>query len=62
MKPGDRVQLHPACDEWMQGDRYGAVVSVKRTRTGQRKLRIVVKLDVSGRVRSFPEDLVLTVQ
>jgi len=25
MKIGDRVQLHPATDEWMQGDRFGEV-------------------------------------
>jgi len=24
-KPGDRVQLHPATDLWMQGARYGVV-------------------------------------
>lgn len=26
---GDRVQLHPATDRWMQGDRYGEIVSVR---------------------------------
>lgn len=25
---GDRVELHPATDAWMMGDRYGVVVSV----------------------------------
>ena len=31
---GKRVELHPATDAWMQGDRYGEIVSVsKRTRT-----------------------------
>lgn len=25
LKPGDRVQLHPATDHWMRGDRYGTV-------------------------------------
>ncbi len=43
---GERVQLHPATDRWLQGDRYGEV-----TRIG-RKL-IHVKLDKSGQVRKF---------
>ena len=31
-KPGDRVQLHPATDAWMRGDRFGEirVVGVSR--------------------------------
>ena len=34
-KIGDRVQLHPATDDWMRGDRYGDVVNVRRNlRTG----------------------------
>lgn len=24
-KVGDRVKLHPATDQWMQGDRYGTL-------------------------------------
>ena len=27
---GDRVELHPATDRWMSGDRYGAIVKVTR--------------------------------
>lgn len=27
-KPGDRIELHPACDLWMMGARYGNVVKV----------------------------------
>ena len=27
---GDRVQLHPALDAWMMGDRYGTAVKVGR--------------------------------
>jgi len=27
-KRGDRVQLHPATDRWMMGDRFGEVVQV----------------------------------
>ena len=39
---GLRVQMHPATDLWMQGDRYGEIVKVGR------KL-YSVKLDKSGR-------------
>jgi len=61
LSKGTRVQLHAACDEWMQGDRYGVVVGRGRKRayrdhfTGEtneeRPYR--VKLDKSGRVRRF---------
>lgn len=27
---GKRVQLHPATDAWMMGDRFGTIVSVSR--------------------------------
>ena len=27
---GDRVQLHPATDSWMQGDRYATVLKIGR--------------------------------
>ena len=30
MKPGDRVQIHPACDLWMRGARFGVVVKLGR--------------------------------
>jgi hypothetical protein len=26
---GDRVELHPGCDAWMQGDRYGEIVDLQ---------------------------------
>lgn len=41
MKPGDRVQLHPATDRWMRGDRYGVVVVAGF-------MRAKVTLDKSG--------------
>lgn len=60
---GDRVQLHAATDEWMQGDRYGDVVGrgkarQYRDRTGQVSMvrPILVKLDRSGRTRRFHPD------
>lgn len=50
MDKGDRVQLHPATDAWMQGDRYGTVDKV--TASG----KLVVVMDKSGRrLRVDPE-------
>jgi hypothetical protein len=49
---GTRVQLHPACDAWMMGDRYGVVVKV-----GRKYLHI--HCDRSGKVRKVPPDLVI---
>ena len=42
IETGKRVQLHPATDAWMRGDRFGTVVKVGRK-------QISVKMDVSGR-------------
>lgn len=48
---GDRVQLHPATNLWMQGDRYGEVVKIRRG-------KVTLKMDRSGRViRAFPHDI-----
>jgi hypothetical protein len=48
---GDRVQLHPATDRWMMGDRFGKVVKLGR------KL-LHVRMDVSGRtIRVSPENI-----
>jgi hypothetical protein len=40
---GQRLELHPACDVWMMGDRFGTVVKVGR------KL-VHVRMDRSRRV------------
>ncbi len=40
---GTRVELHPATDAWMQGDRFGTVSSV-----GRKYVRVT--MDRSGRV------------
>ena len=49
--PGQRVQLHPATDTWMRGDRYGQVIHLGR------KL-VLVELERSGRrKRIHPTDL-----
>jgi len=50
-----RVQLHPACDDWMRGDRFGDLLKVVK-RKG--KATYHVKLDVSGKVRRVPEELI----
>ena len=41
---GRRVELHPATDAWMMGDRYGEVVDVGRK-------YLWVKMDRSGKTR-----------
>lgn len=46
MKVGDRVQIHPRFDEWMQGDRYGVITKVTM-RKGHPAYH--VNLDKSGR-------------
>jgi hypothetical protein len=63
LEPGTRVQLHPACDEWMQGDGFGIVVDggsrmviVDGVKT-QTHYRIL--LDKSGRTRRFHADNVI---
>lgn len=75
MKTGDRVQLHPATDDWMRGDRFGEVVGFGRSKneyietfrgprveSGFRVVRpVLVKLDVSGKTKRFHPDDVLEV-
>lgn len=52
-KLGDRVELHPGCDLWMQGARYGTVVGTSLTSED----RVRVTLDMlPGRVFTGPED------
>tara|TARA_R110000868_G_scaffold160021_3_gene389312 strand:+ start:2782 stop:2979 length:198 start_codon:yes stop_codon:yes gene_type:complete len=56
LKKGMRVELHPATDTWMRGDRYGEVVSVP-TR-GRPDGRVMIHLDKSGKKLYFrPEDI-----
>jgi len=50
---GQRVQLHPATDRWMMGDRWGVITKVNVEQTILR-----IKLDVSGKTLSFhPKDV-----
>lgn len=61
---GERVQLHAATDEWMQGDRYGTVVGYGKaapyrdTDTGETGTvqPVRVRLDKSKRTKRFHPD------
>ena len=46
---GKRVELHPATDAWMRGDRYGEVVKVTPK-------YVHVKMDRSGRTLKVSPD------
>jgi hypothetical protein len=48
--PGDRVELHPATDAWMSGDRYGEVQHVTPTHAH-------VLMDRSGKTRKIPHEM-----
>jgi hypothetical protein len=58
---GDRCQLHPACDRWMMGDRFGDVLSVSKANRRRPFDRVRVKLDRSGKALSFAAWNVLAV-
>ena len=50
---GDRVELHPGCDLWARGARFGVVVGVSLTTRD----RVKVKLDkMPSRLFSGSED------
>lgn len=53
VKIGDRVELHPATDRWIRGDRFGTVAKIGRK-------YVHVKLDRSGRTLPFTPGYVLT--
>lgn len=67
---GKRVQMHPASDAWMTGDRYGMVVGIGKAReyvtrdTGERTWNrpLNIKLDKSARVVRAHPDTVIEVQ
>jgi len=48
---GDRVELHPGTDAWMQGDRYGTVVDTLETGY------VTVRMDKSSRILRCPPEL-----
>lgn len=50
---GDRVELHPGCDLWMRGAKFGTVIGSSLTKND----RVKVELDAfPGRKFSAPED------
>lgn len=51
-KVGQRVQLHPATDRWMRGDRWGVVYKL-----GHKYVELV--MDVSGSHLRVHPDLIL---
>lgn len=53
---GDRVELHPGCDLWMRGARFGTVVGMSLTSRDRVKVRMdhpQVKNLVSGPADRF---------
>lgn len=49
---GDRVELHPGTDLWMQGARYGVVVGMSLTPRD----RVRVRVDLTGHIYSGSQD------
>lgn len=49
---GDRVELHPATDAWMSGDRYGEVTKIGR-------FYLYVKMDRSHLLRRLVPEKIL---
>ena len=50
-----RVELHPATDRWMMGDRYGTVIRDRKV--GDRWI-YEVRLDKSGKVVRVSDELI----
>lgn len=57
---GKRVQLHPATDRWMMGDRYGLIVAVKVNTKDDATFPEVdyakIKLDKSNKTITFNQN------
>jgi hypothetical protein len=58
---GKRIQLHPATDQWMMGDRFGVVVQVRCSSENANEFGLItsvkIKLDRSGKTVKCPSDL-----
>lgn len=54
---GDRVQLHPATDAWMRGERFGEIVNLTRLRNSAPCIH--VRLDMSGHTLRLAPDNIL---
>lgn len=58
LKPGDRIELHPATDLWVRGARFGTVVLKKAKTALTPNGAIVVHVDKIDRIRRFhPENI-----
>lgn len=55
VRRGDRVELHPATDDWMRGDRFGEVIRAALDYA-------TVRLDRSGKIKHYPYSLVTYVR
>lgn len=56
IKNGKRVQLHPATDRWMRGDRFGEIVGSRLHRDLNVTWRVYrVKMDKSGQTARIHE-------
>jgi hypothetical protein len=51
---GERVELHPATNAWMMGDRFGQVENIGRK-------YVHVRMDRSGRLRQVTPEFVLKI-
>ncbi len=51
-----RIEIHPACDLWMRGDRYGTVESSSVNRKGECVYR--VRMDISRKVIKVTDALI----
>jgi len=60
LSAGQRIELHPATDYWMRGDRYATVIAIvkPRDRKGFRVPRVRVEFDLSGRIRIIPQSFI----
>jgi hypothetical protein len=52
IRAGDRVELHPATDRWMRGDRYAEVISIYYSQK-YRNIMVKVLFDCSGAKGSY---------
>lgn len=53
VEPGLRIQVHPATDLWMRGDRYGIVIRQVAMQDGNDPVAYIVHMDVSGLDRTI---------
>lgn len=48
---GMRLQIPAYTDQWMQGDRFGELIKISKSKFGDEIAR--VKLDISGKIAYF---------